>query len=638
MSFSKSWSGPGAKVFSDPGSKAAYRSVGMFHDAAGLGSDPEEAGQRSSLLPRTSILEREDIRITMPKNLIPFETQGEAGSPVSVLSEDELYRWLSEGLREQCQQHSHLRDYLRLIPIEEIGMPEYFSKLSRGLGDKKNLIYPVSDEVFIHFYSDGKDSRGHYVTIEPGLTQDLTKVLPEVESALAKVAYQLYEAESKEEKTEALLKSLDEICETKRASSTPSETKGKKKDKEMAKVKVTPEQFEALKYVIIRDKVGMGCLQPMLDDPNIEDISESGLGPIFVEHKIFDSLETSTVFETMRDLDDFVVKMSEAIGKPVTLRNPVVDASLLDGSRINIIYGNEVARRGSNFSIRKFFDTPLSILELIGFGSISYEMAAYLSIVIEDGMNMFVVGETASGKTTLMNAVTTFIPLKDKIVSIEDTPELQVPHDNWIREVGKASGGEEEGAQVTMFDLLKAALRQRPNFIIIGEIRGAEGAIAFGAMQTGHSVMSTFHAANVEKVIQRLTGNPINVPKTYIDNLNVIVCQNAVKLPNGKLGRRATSISEIVGYDASDGSFSFVEVFSWHPATDTFEFVGNKNSYLLEEKIAAKRGYPPDKRWQIYTLLEKRARILEKLHKERGITDFYELLKVLARAQHEGLF
>jgi len=181
-------------------------------------------------------------------------------------------------------------------------------------------------------------------------------------------------------------------------------------------------------------------------------------------------------------------------------------------------------------------------------------------------------------------------------------------------------------------------LRQRPNVIIVGEIRGEEGNIAFGAMQTGHEVMSTFHASNVEKLIQRLTGHPINVPKTYMDNLNVVICQNAVKLPNGKMGRRATSISEIVGYEPISNTFSYVEVFRWNPAADTFEFVGRRNSYLLEDKIALKRGFPPDKKWQIYNLVERRARILEKLHKEKGVRDFYELLKVLAKAQEERIF
>jgi flagellar protein FlaI len=191
---------------------------------------------------------------------------------------------------------------------------------------------------------------------------------------------------------------------------------------------------------------------------------------------------------------------------------------------------------------------------------------------------------------------------------------------------------------VSMFELLKAALRQRPNVIIIGEIRGEEGNIAFGAMQTGHAVMSTFHAASVEKVIQRITGHPISVPKTHVDNLNVVVVQNAVKLPNGKNGRRACSISEIVSYDPPSESFNYVEVFRWDPATDEFNFVGSRNSYLLEERISIKRGIPPSQKWQIYNVVERRARILEKLHKDKGVTNFYELLKILATAQEQKLF
>ena len=190
---------------------------------------------------------------------------------------------------------------------------------------------------------------------------------------------------------------------------------------------------------------------------------------------------------------------------------------------------------------------------------------------------------------------------------------------------------------VTMFDLLKAALRQRPNEIIIGEIRGEEGAVVFQAMQTGHASMATFHAASVEKLIQRLTGNPINIPKTYIDNLNLVAIQSMVRLPNGKEARRVLSINEIVGYDSSSDSFSFIEVFRWNPVDDTFEFSGYTNSYLLEERIAMMRGIPPTKKRDIYNELTRRAKILKKLH-EQKIEDFYELYQVLAQAYGEGVF
>ena len=580
----------------------------------------------------------------MPKIILPFSSQGEAGSPQSNMSEEDFYQLLPEALQEACKQNKHLLDYLRLIPVSEIGVPGYYTKLTRAQGDlpQKNLIYRIADNIFVHMYSEPGGGRPIYIPIEPSLTQDMSQVLPEVESKLVDVAGGMSAAESDAERKEAILKLVDRVCVAHRNGSTSSSSNTKdgkgSKVASRTKVQVTPEQLEAVKYLMVRDKVGMGAIDVMIKDTYIEDISCAGLGPIFLEHKIFKAVKSAITFETHEDLDDFVLRLSEQIKRPVTLRNPIVDATLPDGSRINIVFGREVSRRGSNFSIRKFTETPLSIIELVEFGSISYEMAAYLSVVIEDGMNLFVVGETASGKTTLLNAITTFIPLSHKIVSIEDTPELQVPHANWIREVSRAPGQGEKGASVSMFDLLKAALRQRPNVIIIGEIRGEEGSIAFGAMQTGHEVMSTFHASNVEKLIQRLTGNPISIPKTYIDNLNVVVCQNAVKLPNGKSGRRATSISEIVGYDSTTNTFSYVEVFRWNPVTDTFDFVGRRNSYLLEDKIALKRGIPPDKKMQVYSLVERRARILEKLHKEKGVRDFYELLKVLARAQQEKLF
>ena len=395
--------------------------------------------------------------------------------------------------------------------------------------------------------------------------------------------------------------------------------------------------LEGIKYSMVREKVGMGVLQPLINDHHIEDISCSGVGQIFIEHKVFMSMKASFGYRTHAELDEHVLRMSERIKKPVTFRQPVVDATLPDGSRIIIVYGRDVSLRGTNYTIRKFSETPISIIQLCKWKSLNWEMAAYLSIVIEDGMNMFVAGETASGKTTLMNALCTFIPPNAKIVSIEDTAEVNVPHKNWIKEVTRKPKAGETDSGVGMFDLLKAALRQRPEFIIIGEIRGEEGLIAFQAMQTGHPVMATFHASSVQKLIQRLVGDPILVPKNYIDNLNIAVMQVAVRLPDGSLGRRATSINEIVNYDSAADAFSFVEVFQWDPVTDTFEFTGFNNSYLLEQVIAPARGYPPARRRQIYSLVKRRARILEKLAAS-GLEDYDDVYKTIAKAIKDGVF
>ncbi len=332
-----------------------------------------------------------------------------------------------------------------------------------------------------------------------------------------------------------------------------------------------------------------------------------------------------------------MIKLAERTRRPITYRNPIVDATLPDGSRINIVYSTDISRKGSNFTIRKAMDDPLSILKLIEFKTCDYLMAAYIWICIENGMSLFMSGETASGKTTSLNAFTTFIPPENKIVTIEDTPELQVPHKNWVREVSKGKGkGEGEGSDVTMFDLLKAALRQRPNQILVGEIRGVEGSVAFSAMQTGHPVLSTFHAASVEKLIQRLVGDPINIPKTYVDNLNIVVIQSAVKRPTGETVRRILSISELVGFNPETQGFSFVEMFHWNPATDLFEFPGRGSSYLLENKIATMLGIPEYKKAAIYQELEKRARILERLHKA-GYTGFYDLFHMTTKVKKQGL-
>ncbi|MBI4304212.1 MAG: type II/IV secretion system ATPase subunit [Chloroflexi bacterium] len=564
----------------------------------------------------------------MPQLVLPFTQQNKADKHAEGFDQQcSVYRLLPPPLQEASKKSGHLLEYLHCLPFEKIGMPEYYPKLSRQLGDLKvrNLIYPVSDKIYIHVYSGSQEVRDLYIPIEPTMSQDLDEIMREVEARLIDFTDELEHVSNDEERKKILLSCVDKVCTT-------------NGDKSKKKVKVTPAQLEGIKYLIARDKVGLGILEPLIHDSNIEDISCSGIGHIFLEHKIFKSLKCAININTFEELDEFILRLSERIGKPVTLRNPIVDAVLPDGSRINIIYGREVAKRGSNFTIRKFAETPLSVLELVEFKSLDYKMAAYLSMVMGEGMNVFVAGETASGKTTLLNAITTFIPPTAKIVSIEDTPELQVPHKNWIREVSRTAKTGDNMAGVSMFDLLKAALRQRPNMIIIGEIRGEEGNVAFQAMQTGHSVMATFHAASVERLIQRLTGNPINVPKTYIDNLNVVVIQSAVKLPNGKMGRRALSISEIVGYDPLSNSFSYVEVFRWNPEKDNFEFVGYKNSYLLEQKIAFKRGIPADKKWKIYDDLDRRAKILEKLHKEKGVKNFYELLDVLAKAQQQGLF
>ena len=530
-----------------------------------------------------------EVGLPFPRSRIIDAAHGLGANPLSKFP---------EALRRAAEEKPYLKAYLQGLPIEDIGVPQYYPQLSRSLQSLavRNLIYPIKQGLFVHIFPDTMGDRDYYIPITPELPVDLGHLLEEVDLRLLDWAEEIGRAEEGE-RAQVFLKCLDRLCTTR-----PGENDGL--------IHVSPAQLEAIRYLTLRDKVGLGVLEPLILDPYIEDISCSGMGSIFVEHKVFQSTKTSIIFSSLDDLDEFVVWLGERIKRPVTLRTPIVDAVLPDGSRINIVYGRDIAKRGSNFTIRKFAEEPLSIVQLISFGTLTYTMAAYLWMVIEEGLNVFVCGETASGKTTLLNALTTFILPDAKVVSIEDTPELQVPQANWLREVVRDTGGNEKSSSVDMFALLKAALRQRPDRIMIGEIRGIEGNIAFQAMQTGHGVMATFHAASVQKLIQRLTGNPINVPKTYIDNLDVVVIQSAVRGPDGKTVRRVLSINEIVDYDASTDSFSFITTFRWRPDDDTFEFPGNKNSYVLEEKLAKKRNLPENRKREIYQELLKRARAL----------------------------
>jgi len=558
--------------------------------------------------------------------VLPFT----ADKQISSQGWDQLNGQLSDKLRKACDESWFLADYIQHLAVNDIDIPEFHPKLTRNLSQSRsrNLIYPIKQGLFVHIYPDPASTRDHYIVVEPTSVAPIDHLVPQIEELLVGWGEDLGHIQDPEKKEAFLLQLIDRFCTTNREI-----TNSRRK---VERIWVTPRELAGLKYRIVRDKIGLGVLQPLLLDPYIEDISCSGVGHIFIEHKIFKSVQSSICFVDHDDVDSFAVWLGEWIKSPVTVRNPLVDAVLPDGSRINIVYGREISKRGSNFTIRKFNDTPISVTELIEFGSLDYTMASYLSFMLEEGMNMFVVGATASGKTTLLNALSAFISSEAKIVTIEDTPEVYVPHKNWVQEVTRHDNSQQNKG-LGMFELLRAALRQRPDRIIVGEIRSVEAVVAFQAMQTGHGVMSTFHAASVEKLIQRLTGDPINIPKTYIDNLNLAVIQSAVRLADGKSARRIISVNEIIGYDPVTDTFSFLEAFNWNPTTDKFEFRGYMNSYLLEQIIAIRRGIPPNKRKSIYDEVKRRARILEKLHKDKGITDFNELFKVLSEARKQNL-
>ena len=242
-------------------------------------------------------------------------------------------------------------------------------------------------------------------------------------------------------------------------------------------------------------------------------------------HRKYGSLKSNVTYDDEEELSDFVVKLAQKCGKHISIAEPMLDATMPDGSRLQMTLSTEVTTKGSTFTIRKFKEDPFSPPDLIEFNTMSSEMVAYLWLAVENGINALVAGGTAAGKTSTLNAFSLFIPQEAKIVSIEETREINLPHSNWIPGVSRSGFGEVVGGKVVgeidMYDLMKAALRQRPEYILVGEIRGREAYVLFQAMATGHTTYSTFHADSTRSLIHRLEGKPIDIPRVMLASLDI---------------------------------------------------------------------------------------------------------------------
>ncbi|MBN1861668.1 MAG: type II/IV secretion system ATPase subunit [Candidatus Thermoplasmatota archaeon] len=331
-------------------------------------------------------------------------------------------------------------------------------------------------------------------------------------------------------------------------------------------------------YHIFRDFLGYGRIDILMHDDGIEDISVDGPStPVFIHHRKYEAIETNIYFDSEQELNSFLVRLCQISGKQISIFSPIVDGKLPDGSRLQATLARTVTK-GSTFTIRKFKEIPLTPIDLIEYKSMSTEMAAYFWMAIEDGASILFCGGTASGKTTALNALMLFIPSSHKIISIEDTREVNIPHKNWIagttRKGFSASDENKTGKDIDMFDLIRAALRQRPRVIIVGEVRGKEAYSLFQAMATGHTAYATVHASTIHTLIQRLENPPIELPRALLTSLDVIVFQNAVDI-GGKMVRRMTSVTEIIKLDSDTNQLIFMAPYTWVSKTDDrFEAAG----------------------------------------------------------------
>jgi len=352
------------------------------------------------------------------------------------------------------------------------------------------------------------------------------------------------------------------------------------------KMKVDEGLLNKLLYYIKRDFLGFERIDPLMKDHYIEDISCDGVGvPIYVWHREYESIRTNLLFDTEEELGRFVVRLAYRCGKHLSIANPILDGSLPDGSRVNATYGSEISRKGTTFTIRRFRADPLTIVDLIQMGTLSPELAAYLWYAVENKSSILIVGEVASGKTTMLNCTSMFIRPDMKVVSIEETPELNIPHTNWIPMATRMGSGKKE-SDITLFDLLKNALRQRPDYILVGEIRGAEAYALFQALATGHGVQATVHAENLQGVLNRLEGEPMKIPKTLIGLIDVIMIQSRVRVGN-KSVRRTVDVIEVAGYDKGRDELIMNPLVKWDPSKDAHVF--GAESALLKG-IAQEKG------------------------------------------------
>ena len=377
-------------------------------------------------------------------------------------------------------------------------------------------------------------------------------------------------------------------------------------------------------YHAERDLVGFGKIDPLMRDPNIEDISCDGVQrSVYIWHRVYESIETNIEFQSDETLDNMVVKLVHMAGKHVSSAFPIVDASLPGKHRLSVCYRREVTPFGTAFTIRKFREDPYSMIDLINIGTFSEEMAAYLWLCLENRASIMVLGGTAAGKTTALNALACLIKPGSKIITIEETAELNLPHENWVSLIARQSyglGGNSIG-EVALFDLVKTSMRHRPDVLIVGEVRGQEAYVLFQALATGHGGMCTMHAENLDSAIKRLTQKPMDIAPAYVPLMNIVLSIQRVHLTKNnekKVFRRVLNVNEIVDYE------DYRTTFKWRPPKD--EHAPSYDKSILLSAISERVGSSEKE------LIAEIGRRKDVLHwmRERNIRSYKDVAAIIA--------
>lgn len=417
--------------------------------------------------------------------------------------------------------------------------------------------YPVNPPFgFVGIQVDDDNGKKTYYAIEPSLNDEELQILTAIKnSIITNVGVSIDVL-----KNDDLMKQyLDQMI---------------KKVLKKYKKQVPPESEDKFKYYLNRDFLGYGKIDLLFHDENIEDISCNGVNtPIYIWHRVHESLPTNIIFPTEDELNFVVTRLAYKTGHQISIANPILEGTLPEGYRAHITL-DEISKRGDTFTIRKFRTNPFTIVDLIQLGTLDPKIAAYSWLLIEYLRSIMVCGAVASGKTALLNSISMFIKPEMKAVTIEEVRELRL-HENWIPMTTRPSY--QPGIQeVTLFDLLRSALRQRPDYIIVGEVRGEEAYTLFQSIAVGHGGLCSIHADNEDSVIKRLLTRPMDIPAMMLPLMNCLMRVRRITV-NGQVARRVDSVSEITEINHATGEPVLETRFKWDAATDTFKYTKPKS-------------------------------------------------------------
>jgi len=477
-------------------------------------------------------------------------------------------------------------------PLTEAHVPDWYEVLEQYWVEKGTALVVIA--------LNRQTNQNEYLLFEPVLSQFEYELLERIHEDLRDILI-LSNDELQADKRALLLEKMDDLLDE-------------------YGVAVQKDALFKLQYYLTRNFLGWSRIDALMKDPALEDISCDGVDiPIFLYHRKYRNIRTNISFGNDA-LNSLAITLAQRSGKHISTGNPLLDATLPDGSRLQLTLGAEVTTRGTSFTIRKFREEPYSPIELLDIGTLSADALAYFWLSIENNKSLLFIGGTASGKTTSLNAVSMFIPPVAKVVSIEDTRELSLHHENWIASVTRAALSE-GGTVIDMFDLLKAAMRQRPEFILVGEVRGHEAQTLFQAMNTGHTTFSTMHAGSVDAAIHRLESEPLNVPRNMVQALDIITVQALIYHGTARV-RRIEEIVEVAGIDPATGNLRVNNVFVYDPVKDRLSFTGR--SRVLSD-IAGRRGWSGD---QIESELRLRRQVLEAMQ-QQGMYDYISVASII---------